>query len=341
MATRWGIISAGRISQDFASAMLSLPRSDHRLVAIAARDKVNAQEFASNYGAEKAYGTYEELIRDADVEVVYIGSIGPQHFPLAKMSLLAGKHVLCEKSLCVNSKQVKELVGIARTQKRFLMEGIWSRCFPIYEKVREELSLGTIGEVKQVIASLSLPLPSMGIHDRIGFLEKGRGSMLDVGCYCVQWATLVYGTEKPLKVITGGHLKDGIDESTSTTLIYSGGRTATLLTHYGVQLPRDAYAIGTKGTLKVPCPFWCPPTLEVLTRDAPHRKIDIPTPVSTRKFNFSGSAGLVYECEEVRRCLQKGLTECPLMTHDDSILMAEISDSIREQVGVKYTEDLL
>jgi len=78
--------------------------------------------------------------------------------------------------------------------------------------------------------------------------------MLDVGCYAVQFATLVYGTEHPLKIIAGGHLKDGVDESTSTTLIYSGGRTATLLTHYGVQLPRDAYVIGSKGTLKVILP---------------------------------------------------------------------------------------
>jgi len=335
MATKWGIISAGRISQDFVSAMLSLPKSSHRRVAIAARDFPAAKEFAQAYDVEKAYGSYEELVNDPDVEVVYIGSIGPQHFPLAKLSLLAGKHVLCEKSLCVNSRQVKDLVAIAREKKLFLMEGIWSRCFPIYEKLWEEVSRGTVGEIKQVIASLSLPLPSFGQMDRIGFTEKGRGSMLDVGVYCVQFATLVYGLEKPLKIVSAGTLLDGVDESTSTTLIYSGGRTATLLTHYGVQLPRDAYAIGSKGTLKVPCPFWCPSILET-----PNGKIEIPTPVSDKKFNFGGSAGLIYECEEVRRCLQKGLTESPVMTLDDSMLISEISDSIRSQVGCVYPEDL-
>jgi len=334
MATRWGILSTGRISQDFVSAMASLSTEDHQVVAVAARQLEDATTFAGQFGVVKAYGSYEQLLQDSEVDVVYIGSIGRQHFPLAKMSLLAGKHVLCEKSLCINSKQVKELIGVARTQNRFLMEGMWSRCFPIYAEIKKELEAGTIGEVKQVIASLSLPLPSFGIHDRIGFLEKGRGTMMDVGCYCVQFATFVFGTEIPLKICAAGHLKDGIDESTSTTLIYSEGRTATLLTHYGVQLPRDAYIVGSKGTLKVPCPFWCPAVLHT-----PNGNIEKPVPPSDKKFNFSGSAGLIYEIEEVRRCILQGLTESPLMTLDDSLVISKISDSIRSQVGCKYPED--
>ena len=155
MATRWGIASAGRISHDFTNSIVGvLPSEDHKVVAVAARRLEDAQKFAEKHGIEKAYGDYSGLANDPDIDVVYVGSIHPQHLALAKQFLQAGKHVLCEKPLCMNVRETVELVELARSKKLFLMEAIWSRCIPSYQALRQELAAATIGDVKQVICTL-------------------------------------------------------------------------------------------------------------------------------------------------------------------------------------------
>ncbi|CAL4137231.1 unnamed protein product, partial [Meganyctiphanes norvegica] len=122
MATRWGIASSGKICSDFVTAMKALPEGDHRLVAVGARALENAQAFAQKHGVEKAYGSYQELANDPNVEVVYVGPIHPQHLNVATIMIKAGKHVLCEKPLCMNVKETKQLVDLARQKGVFLME---------------------------------------------------------------------------------------------------------------------------------------------------------------------------------------------------------------------------
>ena len=155
MATRWGIASAGRISHDFTNSIVGvLPSEDHKVVAVAARRLEDAQKFAEKHGIEKAYGDYSGLANDPDIDVVYVGSIHPQHLALAKQFLQAGKHVLCEKPLCMNVRETVELVELARSKKLFLMEAIWSRCIPSYQALRQELAAGTVGDVKQIICTI-------------------------------------------------------------------------------------------------------------------------------------------------------------------------------------------
>ena len=123
------------------------------MVAVAARKLEDAEKFAGKHGIAKAYGDYSGLATDPDIDVVYVGSIHPQHLALAKIYLEAGKNVLCEKPLCMNLKETTELVELARRKKVFLMEAIWSRCIPSYQALRQELAAGTVGDVKQVICT--------------------------------------------------------------------------------------------------------------------------------------------------------------------------------------------
>ena len=154
MATRWGIASTGNISHDFTNAVVGvLPAEEHQVVAVAARKLEDAQRFADKHGIDKAYGDYAALATDPDVQVVYVGSIHPQHLALARMYLEAGKHVLCEKPLCMNLRETEELVELARRKKLFLMEAIWSRCLPSYQALREEIAAGSIGDIKQVLCT--------------------------------------------------------------------------------------------------------------------------------------------------------------------------------------------
>jgi dihydrodiol dehydrogenase / D-xylose 1-dehydrogenase (NADP) len=304
---------------------------EHQLVAIGARNLESAKAFAKTHSIQKAYGSYEELVKDPDVDVIYIGTIHPHHLSSAKLALDHGKAVLCEKPLCMNVKETKELLEYAQGKKLFLMEAIWSRFFPAYRRLKEELDKGTIGEVLQVVASFGQKIDEI---DRLRMKTLGGGTVLDLGVYCVQFASLIFG-ESPEKIVAGGYQnEEGIDLSTSSTLIYSGGRTATLITNSRVVLPCDAIAVGTKGILKLPNPMWCPDKLET-----PNETLEFPLPVTDKSTNFCNSQGLSYQCQEVRRCLLNGLTESPILSHDETLRIAEIMEAIRKQVGVVYPQD--
>lgn len=150
MALKWGIASAGKISHDFVNAIGTLNEDDHQVVAVAARDLSRAQEFADRFEIQKVYGSYIELAQDADVEVVYIGTLNPQHLEVAQLMLENNKHVLVEKPLCMNEKQARKLISYAERKKLFLMEAIWSRLFPSYQYVQRQINNGILGEIMGV-----------------------------------------------------------------------------------------------------------------------------------------------------------------------------------------------
>lgn len=150
MALRWGIVSAGLISNDFVSALGILSPEDHEVVAVAARDIKRSYDFAKRFGIPKAYGDYKQLAKDPKVEIAYVGVINTQHFEVTRLLLENGKHVLVEKPLCMNQKEAKELIELAQRKKLFLMEAIWSRFFPSYKYVAEQIKNGKLGEIKSV-----------------------------------------------------------------------------------------------------------------------------------------------------------------------------------------------
>lgn len=150
MALKWGIASAGKISHDFVTAIGTLPASDHKVVAVAARDIDRAKDFAKLHEITNAYGSYLQLANDQDIEVVYVGTLNPQHYEVATLMLQHGKHVLCEKPLCMNAKQSQKLIDLAKEKSLFLMEAIWSRFFPSYVHIRNRIKAGDLGEITKV-----------------------------------------------------------------------------------------------------------------------------------------------------------------------------------------------
>ncbi|XP_020289383.1 trans-1,2-dihydrobenzene-1,2-diol dehydrogenase-like [Pseudomyrmex gracilis] len=333
MTLRWGIASAGKISHDFVTALRGLPADEHEVVAVAARELSRAQQFAKLHKIKKSYDKYEELALDRDIDIVYIGAINTLHFDIAMMMLEHGKHVLCEKPLTMNLKQTTELIQYARTKKLFLMEAVWSRCFPVYDAIRKELASGSLGDIHQVNVNFGFDLSDI---IRVTTKELGGGTILDLGVYCLQFACLIYNNEKPESIKASGFLNEnGVDMSVSTTLLYKGNRTATLVTQGLVTLPNEAFVCGKKGMIKVPN-FWCPTTVSL-----PSGTVNAPLPESTKHetFNFINSAGLCYEAAEARECILKGLTESPKVSHDTSLLLATLEDEIRKQVGVEYPQD--
>ncbi|XP_062918841.1 trans-1,2-dihydrobenzene-1,2-diol dehydrogenase-like isoform X1 [Mobula hypostoma] len=336
MATRWGICSAGRISHDFVVALKTLPDTDHqvetgrRAVAVASRDFSRSRDFAERHQIPIYYGSYEELANDPNVDVVYVGTINTQHLDMTLLMLQAGKNVLCEKPMAMNLRDVQKLVCTARACNCFLMEGLWSRFFPVYDKIRSLLSRNHVGEVKMVRAEFGtwmLETP------RVVEKELGGGVLLDIGCYCVQFACMVFNGEKPDSIHATGFLTEkGIDETVTIVLKYSRKRMAILTVTMATQLPNQAVISGTKGIITVPSHMWCPTSLTV---NGVIEEFPLQTP--SQPLNFTNSIGLRYEAEEVRRCLQKGLKECSQVTLADSELMMSILDEVRKQLGVEYS----
>lgn len=158
MALRWGIASVGKISHDFVNALSTLTEGDHTVVACGARDLARAQEFAQRFDIPKSYEGYNALAEDPDVEVVYVGSLNPQHYEISLLMLEHGKHVLCEKPLCINEKQVHKLVTYAARKKLFLMEAVWSRFFPAYQYLRNQIKNGMLGDIQTVDVGFGFPI---------------------------------------------------------------------------------------------------------------------------------------------------------------------------------------
>ncbi|KAJ7985969.1 hypothetical protein DPEC_G00345970 [Dallia pectoralis] len=334
MATRWGICSTGRISHDFTIALKTLPPGDHQIVAVAARKLQDAQEFAKKHSIPKAYGSYEELAGDPEIEVVYVGVIHPYHLPVSTLFMKAQKNVLCEKPLAMNLREVQEIVTSAKMNNVFLMEGLWTRFFPASLEIGRLLSEGEVGEVLAVKVDFGVPLLSVP-KTTVNQKELGGGALLAIGIYCLQFICMVYNGEKPESVqATGVCLDTGVDESMVVTLKFSRNRMAVFTCCIQDTFPNDALIVGTKGTIRVPQHFWCPTSLVVNGKETTY-----PLPDPYLPLNFYNGTGMRYEAEEVRQCLLKGLTESPRMCNSDSLLLAEVMDEARRQVGVIYDQD--
>uniref|UniRef100_A0A8C1NRT7 Trans-1,2-dihydrobenzene-1,2-diol dehydrogenase n=2 Tax=Cyprinus carpio TaxID=7962 RepID=A0A8C1NRT7_CYPCA len=332
MVIRWGICSAGKISHDFTVALKTLRAEDHQVVAVAARDLKHAQEFAQRHSVPRAYGSYEDLAKDPEIDVVYVGTIHPHHLSVGVLFMNAQKNVLCEKPLAMNLKEVQELIASAQKNHVFLMEAVWTRFFPVSVEISRLLSRGEVGEVKVVRAEFGAPLTHV---PRAVRKDLGGGALLDIGVYCLQFVLMVFNGEKPESIqATGVCLDTGVDEAMVVTLKFSGHRLAVCTCTITAELPNEAVIVGTKGTIKVPAHMWCPTSLMVNGVETQY-----PVPEPALPLNFINSTGMCYEAEEVRRCLLAGLKESSRMSHADSALLAEIMDEARRQVGVVYSQD--
>lgn len=328
---RWGIASAGKISNDFASALSTWPKEQHLIVAVSARKLGDAQKFAKLHGIAKSYEGYEALAQDPDVDAVYIGAINPTHYEIGTMMLDHGKHVLCEKPLCMNEGQTKRLLAHAKEKKLFMMEAIWSRFFPTYIQLRNRIDTGELGEIQEVNVEFGFYLSDV---DRLRMKALGGGTVLDLGVYTIQ-ACLWAFRAAPTKIIAKGQLnEEGVDMAMEAELHFPNGGVAKMKTSGLNKLSNKAVVRGTKGTITLH-DFWCP----ISMTDIDGSLKEFPLPKAKHSFNFPNSCGLRYEAEEARKCINAGLLECETVTHNESILISHIQDEIRKQIGVRFPED--
>jgi len=327
-------MGAGKIAQDFATAMKSLPKGEHEIVAVAARDLKRAQEFADNFGVKYAVESYEYVANCEEVDVVYVNVVNPNHLDLVKLAMNGNKAVLCEKPLGMNSKQVREMLDLARQKKVFFMEAFWSRCFPIYEEIRQSLREGKIGEPKFIQGSFGI---QMDPQDMARVFEKklGGSRLIDLGCYLIMCTTMMFNGQRPQAVHAWGKLnKEGVDILDCISLKYKDDVYAQLMLSAETNMSQKFQVFGSKGQLELP--GWFNSPSKVIVNDD---EIEHPLPDVKEHFHYPNSQGLAYEAKHVRECLLQGLKESPVMPLEHTDIIVSITDEVRRQVGVTFPED--
>lgn len=324
---RWGILSTGHISGKFAEALEMLPEAE--LSAVASRTIDKAADFAEKYNIPKAYGTYQELANDPDIDVVYIGTPHTFHLDNSIMCMRKGKSVLCEKALTINAHEAKEMVRVAREENVFLMEAMIPRHVPLIKKILKWVNDGKIGEPRMLKASRC----ARGKFDskaRQLNPELGGGSLLDVGVYVISFASMIFAKE-PKEVVGLSHIGEiGSDEQGVAILKYDKGEIADLSFALRTNAVDEAYILGTEGYIKVHDLFAVPTKASLVVEG---KEIEVlEEPIIGNSLN--------YEAEEVMRCMKLGLKESPHMTLDESIQIMEIMDNIRKPWELVYSNDL-
>ncbi|ETM32870.1 hypothetical protein L914_19816 [Phytophthora nicotianae] len=338
---RWGFLGCGRISADFASAMKSLDNVVFQ--ACAARSLASAQKFAKEHGINQAYDSYEALVSDPDVDVVYIGTLHPSHYEHTVLALNHDKHVLVEKPMAMNLAQATAAIALAREKNLFLMEGMWTRFFPSIRHVRQLLADKEIGDVHHVHASFGIKFAAD--NARMWHNELGGGGLLDIGIYPLAFATMVFGA-KPDKVTSAGKLNDnGVDIYNSITLEYSDSRFATVEYTMLADTDETVTISGSKGRIHLPAPAHTATEVRVVkyledgTQKESTSQFPWPTPAAGVSFNYGGSEGFRYEAETVMKAIQSQQTESKEYSLDESLQIMTIMDKVRKDLGLVYPAD--
>lgn len=247
MALNWGILSAGKISHDFCCGLSTLPQADHKIVAVAARSLKSAQEFADLHEIPVAYGDYLELAKDPNVEIVYVGNLHTAHLEVCAMLLSNNKHILCEKPMTMNERQAKQLLDLAKSKNLFFMEAIWSRFFPSYQYVKQQIESGALGTITDVDVEFGFDHKG---SERTSLKAYGAGTILDQGVYTIQLSLLAF-QDTPLSVEATGELNDeGIDVKMRGWLKFKTGTARMYLTCQEF-LENQGVIKGTKGQITV------------------------------------------------------------------------------------------
>ncbi|UYZ22559.1 Gfo/Idh/MocA family protein [Mesobacillus jeotgali] len=319
---KWGILGTGGIASAFARDLEFAKHTEK--TAIGSRTIESAEKFAEEHGVSRAYGSYEELMLDPDVNAIYIATPHTFHKENVLACLRAGKAVLCEKPFTINSGELEEIIQFARDQKLFLMEAMWTRFLPPIVKVKEWIESGKIGEVLLVKADFGFRA-SWNPEGRLLNPALGGGALLDVGIYPVTFASMIFGT-KPEKILSTAHIGEtGVDEQFSIIMSYPAGKTATLNGAFRVDLTNEAYILGTEGYIRIPS-FHSAKSAFLYKNGEEAESFQ----------DDRQAAGYAFEIEEVGRCLNQGLLESPVVPLDESLKIMKLMDEIRGQWGLKY-----
>ncbi|MGW7301018.1 Gfo/Idh/MocA family protein [Streptomyces sp. NPDC054829] len=322
---RWGILATGGIAATFAADLVDLP--DAELVAVASRSQASADAFAERFGIGRAYGDWDSLAADEDIDVVYVATPHSAHRAAAGLCLEAGRNVLCEKPFTLNLREAEELVALARDRGRFLMEAMWMYCNPMVRRLKALVDDGAIGEVRSVSADFGIAGPFPASH-RLRDPAQGGGALLDLGVYPVSFAQLLLG--EPSDITARAALsEEGVDLQTGAVLSWESGALASVHCSIVGGTATAASVTGSQGRIDIPHGFFFPDHF-VLHRDGRDPEKFLADPAD------GPHTSMRHEAIEVMRALRAGETESPVVPLDGTLAVMRTLDAIRERIGVRY-----
>jgi predicted dehydrogenase len=321
-ALRWGVLGTGWIAERFVRSLQHHTRQ--QLLAVGSRDAERSASFAGRHGLPRAYDSYEELVADPDIDVVYIATPHPAHHPCATLALGAGKHTLVEKPLALNTAQATEIAQLAADRGQFCAEALWTFFLPKFDVVRQLLEDGALGEVRTVQAEHGEHFTA---EHRILRHDLAGGPLLDLGTYPLSLATWVLGA--PQRILSAGQPHAaGVNGQAAVILSDRHGNQAVLHTTLFSNTSTTATIAGTQGTLTMPGPFYQPGDLLLTSADS-NQQLTFTEPRTAHD-------ALHFEAAEVARCITAGRLESPIRPLAESITTLQVMDEIRRQLGVAF-----
>ena len=311
---RWGLIGTGWIADSFA-ADLAFTDSG-RVVAVGSRRIETANRFADRFDIPNRHASYEALVADPEVDVVYVATPHPLHHPNALLALGAGKPVLVEKPFTMNAAEARELVAAARAEKLFLMEAMWTRFLPHIAQIRRLIAEGALGEIVTVSADHGQWF-AKDPEFRLFAPELGGGALLDLGVYPVSFASMLLGAPSTISALIEPAFS-GVDGQTSMLFGYDSGAQAVLSCTSLAKSPTRAAIVGTEARIEIDGDFYSPSSFTLITRSGEQTRYEEP----------HRGRGLWHQADEVARCLQGGLLESPLMPLDESVSIMQTMDAV-------------
>jgi dihydrodiol dehydrogenase / D-xylose 1-dehydrogenase (NADP) len=351
---RWGILGPGRIAHDFAGALRA---AGSEITAVAAGSLPmpleRAQAFAKLFDIPNAYGSYLELAQDPNVDIVYIATVNFLHYENAMLILSHGKHVLLEKPATMNQEQLIDILALANSKDLFFSTNFWTRLFPAFKHLRHVVESGQIGRVTQMIGDMGFIASHDMHHDRFWNKTVGGGGLLDIGCYLIQYGTMLNNGSYPDIVQAAGTLNEyGVDIDVSTVLYWKQNKALATFT-FGLERTGTFSGIifGTQGRIEINGAVNCPSSITVYKNSdgygtviplhegvAENLNWDKPS-FPTAQYGpgkYPEVSGFVYTIGAVETALREGrkfLDETPQI---EQLVVVKIADEIRRQIGVVW-----
>jgi len=320
---KWGIIGLGGIAHKFATDLLLVKEST--LEAVASRSLNKAKDFSEKYNSANYFGSYEELVQNKLVDIVYIATPHNSHERYTILALKHKKAVLCEKPFAINKRQVFKMIEASKNNRMFLMEAMWTRFNPSIVEIKRIIDSGELGEIKYINADFSFKANTaiQRIYDK----ELGGGSLLDIGIYPVFLAYLILGI--PTEITAKAHFyKSGADSQLAMLFNYTNAQ-AVLFSSFNSTSKRIAKISGTLGEINISMPWNETDSFSIQINNEDEKFIELPT-------IGKGYSHQIIECNS---CLQENKIESSIWSHQNSIELITLLDTIRDEINLSYVED--
>ncbi|WZH35817.1 MAG: Gfo/Idh/MocA family oxidoreductase [Microbacterium enclense] len=321
----WGILATGGIAHAFTS---DLRTAGLDVAAVGSRRLESAREFAAKYDIPHAHGSYDELVADPTVDIVYIATPHPGHVDNALLALDHGKHVLVEKPFTLNETEAAIIRDRAAEKGLLAMEAMWTRYLPHMVRIREIIAEGTLGDIRVVSADHTQKISTDPTH-RLNALELGGGALLDLGIYPVSFAIDVLGL--PEQVSAVARISDaGSDAEVATMFVHPGGALSTTVSSSRGAGANTAQIVGTEARIEIDRVWYTPTSFRVVTPDGDVLE-EFTTEIDGR--------GMQFQAQAAERFVTAGVTSSDVLPIDETVAIMGVLDEVRRQIGVVYPSE--